>query len=346
MGMTITEKILARAGGSPKVVARRRRRGRCRDRLPDRPVVPAGRLAPGAEGRRSVEGGDRVRPPGARADRAGRGMHADRPRVRPRVRHRAAARCRPRPGHQPCGGRRQGLRAARHRAGERRLRTPAAPARSTAPRAASAGPTCCMPSPRARPGSASARRSATTSPASCGRACRPRTSSSPSPASGARTSIRTSSMAAPAWPAMSLNARRTLTTMGAELSAEFVIFEPDDTLIDYVRARNPTAVHADNAGCRRGVQGAAHDRPRHDRAAGGVARRGGEQLGRHQRGRRPSRSIRRSSAPAATARWTISRWRRAWCKGRRVAPGTRFIVTPSTEAIHRAALRGRLRRRR
>ena len=38
---------------------------------------------------------------------------------------------------------------------------------------------------------------------------------------------------------MSLNARRTLTTMGTELSAEFVIFEPDDTLIDYVKARNP-----------------------------------------------------------------------------------------------------------
>jgi 3-isopropylmalate/(R)-2-methylmalate dehydratase large subunit len=38
---------------------------------------------------------------------------------------------------------------------------------------------------------------------------------------------------------LSLNARRTLAIMGTELSAEFVIFEPDDQLLDYVRARNP-----------------------------------------------------------------------------------------------------------
>ena len=43
----------------------------------------------------------------------------------------------------------------------------------------------------------------------------------------------------PGIASMSLNARRTLTTMGTELSAEFVIFEPDDTLVDYVKARNP-----------------------------------------------------------------------------------------------------------
>lgn len=38
---------------------------------------------------------------------------------------------------------------------------------------------------------------------------------------------------------LSIDARRTLTTMGAELSAEFATFEPDDVLIDYVKARNP-----------------------------------------------------------------------------------------------------------
>lgn len=38
---------------------------------------------------------------------------------------------------------------------------------------------------------------------------------------------------------LSIDARRTLTTMGAELSAEFATFEPDEVLIDYVRARNP-----------------------------------------------------------------------------------------------------------
>jgi 3-isopropylmalate/(R)-2-methylmalate dehydratase large subunit len=37
---------------------------------------------------------------------------------------------------------------------------------------------------------------------------------------------------------LSLNARRTLAIMGTELSAEFVIFEPDEAMLAYVRARN------------------------------------------------------------------------------------------------------------
>jgi 3-isopropylmalate/(R)-2-methylmalate dehydratase large subunit len=40
-------------------------------------------------------------------------------------------------------------------------------------------------------------------------------------------------------PGLSIDARRTLATMGAELSAEFATFEPDDRLISYVRERNP-----------------------------------------------------------------------------------------------------------
>jgi 3-isopropylmalate/(R)-2-methylmalate dehydratase large subunit len=43
----------------------------------------------------------------------------------------------------------------------------------------------------------------------------------------------------PALANLSLNARRTLATMGAELSAEFVTFEPDDVLIEHVKAHNP-----------------------------------------------------------------------------------------------------------
>ncbi|HET8997644.1 MAG TPA: aconitase family protein, partial [Acetobacteraceae bacterium] len=59
----------------------------------------------------------------------------------------------------------------------------------------------------------------------------------------------------PGMSTLSINGRRTLATMGTELSAEFVIFEPDDALLDYVRARNqqpfeparpdPDAVYAD-----------------------------------------------------------------------------------------------------
>ncbi len=38
---------------------------------------------------------------------------------------------------------------------------------------------------------------------------------------------------------LNINARKTLTTMSAELSAEFATFEADDALIDWVRQRNP-----------------------------------------------------------------------------------------------------------
>jgi 3-isopropylmalate/(R)-2-methylmalate dehydratase large subunit len=43
---------------------------------------------------------------------------------------------------------------------------------------------------------------------------------------------------------LSLNARRTISTMGAELSAEFATFEADDLLLDYVRQRNPAPFEA------------------------------------------------------------------------------------------------------
>src|SRR5580698_11642203 len=45
----------------------------------------------------------------------------------------------------------------------------------------------------------------------------------------------------PGMGSLSLNGRRTLATMGAELSAEFVIFEPDDALLEYMRSVNPSA---------------------------------------------------------------------------------------------------------
>ena len=40
---------------------------------------------------------------------------------------------------------------------------------------------------------------------------------------------------------LSIAARKTLTTMSAELSAEFSTFEPDAVMLDWVRARNPAA---------------------------------------------------------------------------------------------------------
>ena len=47
-------------------------------------------------------------------------------------------------------------------------------------------------------------------------------------------------------PWLNLNARRTLTAMGAELSAEFTTFEADDVLLDHVRRTNPAPFEAQN----------------------------------------------------------------------------------------------------
>src|SRR5580658_1787853 len=46
----------------------------------------------------------------------------------------------------------------------------------------------------------------------------------------------------PGLGSLSMNGRRTLATMGAELSAEFTIFEPDELLAAYMRQANPAAV--------------------------------------------------------------------------------------------------------
>ena len=46
----------------------------------------------------------------------------------------------------------------------------------------------------------------------------------------------------PGMASLGINARKTLTTMSAELSAEFATFEPDDVMLDWVRARNPSTL--------------------------------------------------------------------------------------------------------
>ena len=69
-------------------------------------------------------------------------------------------------------------------------------------------------------------------------ASRPRMFSSISPATYGDHANQNVEFGGTALPHLSIDARRTLTTMGAELSAEFATFEPDDLLLDYVRARN------------------------------------------------------------------------------------------------------------
>ena len=138
---------------------------------------------------------------------------------------------------------------------------------------------------------------------------------------------------------MSLNARRTLATMGTELSAEFVIFEPDDTLVDYVRARNPkpftpTLPDQDAVYKERRAIDLATIEPLvalPDAVVNNSVR--------HQRGRRPA-SIDQAfiGVLLPTARSTIWRWPRAWSKAARSRPARASSSRPAPQAIHRAAM--------
>jgi 3-isopropylmalate/(R)-2-methylmalate dehydratase large subunit len=142
----------------------------------------------------------------------------------------------------------------------------------------------------------------------------------------------------PGMSALSLDARRTLATMGAELSAEFTIFEPDETLIDYVRARNPHPFE-----------------PVWPDADASYKERRGIDLGALEPLLALPDAVVNQSAPVSEVAGTrIDQAFIGSCangtledleiaarvvKGKKVAPGTRFIVTPATQAILRAALK-------
>jgi 3-isopropylmalate/(R)-2-methylmalate dehydratase large subunit len=138
---------------------------------------------------------------------------------------------------------------------------------------------------------------------------------------------------------LSLNGRRTLAAMGAELSAEFVIFEPDDALLAYMREVNPQAVcHPTWAD----ADAVYHDRRTVDLGSleplialpdavvnnsvpvGDVA------------GQRIDQAFIGSCANGTLDDLAVAA---KVVAGRRIASGTRLVVTPGTQAIYRAALK-------
>ncbi len=142
----------------------------------------------------------------------------------------------------------------------------------------------------------------------------------------------------PGLKALSIDARRTLATMGAEFSAEFTIFEADEILIEYVRARNekpfePVSPDLDASYKERRAIDLGAILPL-------VAL--------------PDAVVNQSVPVSAVAGTRIDQAFIGSCangtledleiaarvvKGKKVARGTRFIVTPSTQAIYRAALK-------
>jgi 3-isopropylmalate/(R)-2-methylmalate dehydratase large subunit len=138
---------------------------------------------------------------------------------------------------------------------------------------------------------------------------------------------------------LGINARRTLATMGTELSAEFSIFEPDDYMLGLVKERNPNAnvqptLPDDDA--------TYADRRQIDLAAievmvalpDGVLNQTvpvAEVVGVHI-DQAFIGSCANGSLDDLTAAAEV-------LEGKSVARGTRLIVTPGSQAIYRSALR-------
>ncbi len=142
----------------------------------------------------------------------------------------------------------------------------------------------------------------------------------------------------PALAHLSIDARRTLTTMGAELSAEFATFDPDEVLIDYIKARNPAPFEpqypdADAAYARRDTIALDRLEPlvalpdKVVRNAVPVSEVAGEKIDQAFIGSCANGTI-DDLAEAARV-----------LAGRKVAAGVRLIVTPGSQRIFAAAVR-------
>ena len=142
----------------------------------------------------------------------------------------------------------------------------------------------------------------------------------------------------PGIASLSINARKTLTTMSAELSAEFATFEPDNVLVDWVKARSqrefePVYPDADaNYLARREVDLSTleplvaypdtvvqNSRP--------VKEAAGTKINQAYIGSCANGTIDDLELAAQVV------------AGRRVAPGVRFIVTPASQRVYREALK-------
>jgi 3-isopropylmalate/(R)-2-methylmalate dehydratase large subunit len=136
---------------------------------------------------------------------------------------------------------------------------------------------------------------------------------------------------------LSMNARRTLAIMGTELSAEFVIFEPDATMLDYVRARasapftpvfpDPDARYKERRKLDLGTVAplvALPDSVIQNSVP--VAQVAGQRIDQAFIGSCANGTLDDFAAAAKVV------------AGRRVAKGVRLIVTPGSQAIYREAL--------
>lgn len=142
----------------------------------------------------------------------------------------------------------------------------------------------------------------------------------------------------PGLGALSVDARRTIATMAAELSADFATFATDALMLDYVRARSdapfePQYADEDADYIERRTIDLAEVEPLvalPDAIIGntvGISRVIGEPIQQAFIGSCANGGLEDLALAARIL------------DGRRVAPGVRLIVTPSSQAVYRAALR-------
>lgn len=142
----------------------------------------------------------------------------------------------------------------------------------------------------------------------------------------------------PGLEALTINARRTLAIMGTELSAEFVIFEPDDAMIHYVRERNPRPfepVWPDADARYRDTRKVALDTVEPLVALPDSVIENSVPVG-QVAGQKIDQAFIGSCANGTLDDFAVAA---RVVKGRRVARGVRLIVTPGSQAIYRAALK-------
>jgi 3-isopropylmalate/(R)-2-methylmalate dehydratase large subunit len=137
---------------------------------------------------------------------------------------------------------------------------------------------------------------------------------------------------------LSINARKTLTTMAAELSAEFATFEPDDVMLEWVRARNPAPFEpvfpdadANYAAVRKINLGALEPLVAYPDSVINNSRPVGDAAG-----TRIDQAFIGSCANGTLDDLTLAA---AVLDGRRVSSKVRLIVTPASQMVYREALK-------
>jgi 3-isopropylmalate/(R)-2-methylmalate dehydratase large subunit len=136
---------------------------------------------------------------------------------------------------------------------------------------------------------------------------------------------------------LSLNARRTLAIMSTELSAEFAIFEPDQPMLDYVRARNKapfTPVLPDADATYKERRRLALDTVEPLVALPDSMVNNSVKVG-EVAGEKINQAFIGSCANGTLDDFAVAAKVMA---GHRVAPGVRLIITPGSQAIYRDAL--------